>query len=171
MSEQSAKRGDSGDDVRSTRRMRLTGLHHLTAICRDLDRTTAFYRDLLGLKLVREGASDDDPDARHHWFSTGDGAPGTLISFLEYPRLEPGVVGVGSIQHFALAVDSAEEQEAWRDYLRARGVEATDVFERGGFRSIYLRDPDGHIVEIATRGGEAAGPPTEPGSSPSSQSS
>jgi catechol 2,3-dioxygenase-like lactoylglutathione lyase family enzyme len=133
------------------RRMRLTGLHHLTAICADLDRTTAFYRDVLGLKLVREGASDDDPDARHFWFSAGDGAPGTLISFLEYPALEPGVVGRGSVQHFAFAVDSAEEHEAWRDYLRERGVDATDVFERGGFRSIYLRDPDGHIVEIATR--------------------
>jgi glyoxylase I family protein len=133
------------------KRMRLTGLHHLTAICRDLDKTTAFYRDLLGLTLVREGTSDDDPDARHHWFSAGDGGPGTLISFLEYPNLEQGVVGVGSVQHFALAVDSVEEQEAWRDYLRSRGVDVTDVFERGGFRSIYIRDPDGHIVEIATR--------------------
>ena len=153
------------------RRMRLTGLHHLTAIVRDLDRTTAFYRDVLGLQLVREGASDDDPGARHFWFSAGDGVRGTLISFLEYPDLEPGVVGVGSVQHFAFAVDSAEEQEAWRDYLRGRGVEATDVFERGGFRSIYMRDPDGHIVELATRpgggadgapAGEAAGPPVEP---------
>ncbi|HEX8123632.1 MAG TPA: VOC family protein [Solirubrobacteraceae bacterium] len=148
------------------RRMRLTGLHHLTAICADLDRTTAFYRDLLGLKLVREGTSDDDPDARHFWFSAGEGTPGTLISFLEYPTLEQGVVGRGTVQHFAFAVDSAEEQEAWRDYLRQRGADATDVFERGGFRSIYLRDPDGHIVEIATRatvGGETAEPPTGPG--------
>ena len=132
--------------------MRLTGLHHLTAICADLDRTTAFYRDVLGLKLVREGASDDDPDARHFWFSAGEGDPGTLISFLEYPALEAGVVGRGTVQHFAFAVDSAEEHEAWRDYLREHGVECTDVLDRGTFRSIYLRDPDGHIIEIATRG-------------------
>ncbi len=46
----------------SPRRMQLTGLHHVTLICADLDRTTAFYRDLLGLALVREGANDDDPD-------------------------------------------------------------------------------------------------------------
>jgi glyoxylase I family protein len=144
------------------RRMRLTGLHHLTAICRDLERTTAFYRDLLGLTLVREGQSDDDPDARHFWFSAGDGAPGTLISFMEYPTLEQGVVGIGSVQHFAFAVDSAEELEAWREYLRERGVGATDVFARGGFRSIYLRDPDANIVEIATRGQEAGGLPQEP---------
>ena len=149
-------------------RMRLTGLHHLTAIAADLDRTTAFYRDLLGLELVREAASDDDPDARHFWFAgTADaegrwtgGAPGSLVSFLEYPEMAAGRVGVGSTHHFAFVVDSAAEQEAWRDYLRSRGVQCTDVFERGGFRSIYVRDPDGHIVEIATRGpGIAPGPP------------
>jgi catechol 2,3-dioxygenase-like lactoylglutathione lyase family enzyme len=133
--------------------MRLTGLHHLTAIVRDLDRTTAFYRDVLGLELVKEGTSDDDASARHFWFSVGGGgAAGSLISFLEYPALQQATVGVGAVQHFALVVESAEEQDAWVGYLRSRGVQCTDVFERGGFRSIYLRDPDDHIVEIATRG-------------------
>jgi glyoxylase I family protein len=148
------------------RRMRLTGLHHLTAIVRDLDRTTAFYRDVLGLALVREAVSDDDADARHFWFSAGDGAPGTLISFLEYPRLEAGRMGVGSVQHFAFVVESADEQLAWRDYLRGRGVQCTDVFERGGFRSIYLRDPDEHVVEIATRGPGIATTPGPPATAP-----
>jgi glyoxylase I family protein len=138
----------SGDQER---RMRLTGLHHLTAIVRDLDRTTAFYRDVLGLELVQEGTSDDDPDARHFWFGAGGAGAGHLVSFMEYPALQPGVVGTGSVQHFAFAVDSAEELAAWRDYLPSRGVQCTDVFERGGFSSVYIRDPDGHIVEIATR--------------------
>jgi glyoxylase I family protein len=91
------------------RRMQLTGLHHLTAIVRDLDRTTAFYRDVLGLTLVRQGASDDDPDARHNWFALGDASPGRLISFMEYPSMPPGTAGTGSVQHFAFAVESAEE--------------------------------------------------------------
>ncbi len=134
------------------RRMRLTGLHHLTAVVRDLERTTAFYRDVLGLSLVRQGTSDDDPDARHFWFALGEGGPGRLVSFLEYPSLPAGTVGAGSVQHFAFSVSSPEEQVAWRDYLRSRGVQCTDVFARGGFRSIYVRDPDNHIVEIATRG-------------------
>ena len=42
--------------------MRLTGLHHVTLICRDLDRTTAFYRDLFGLRLAIQSRNDDDPD-------------------------------------------------------------------------------------------------------------
>ena len=138
------------------RRMALRGLHHLSVICRDLERTTAFYRDLLGLALVQEARSDDDPDARHFWFGAqtadGVGAAGGLVSFLEYPEMAGGQVGTGSTHHFAFVVDSGDELAAWRDYLREHGVECTDIFDRQQFRSIYLRDPDGHIVEIATRG-------------------
>jgi glyoxylase I family protein len=141
--------------VSEDKRMRLRGLHHVTAICRDLQRTIAFYRDTLGLPVVQDGPNEDDPDARHVRFSLTDG---TLVTFLHYPRMPDGVVGIGSIHHFALRVDSAEEQEAWRDYLREGGVACTDVHDRGAFRSIYLRDPDGHIVEIATPAPGAGGP-------------
>ncbi len=132
--------------------MQLRGLHHLTGIVSDLERTIAFYRDLLGLAVVHDGPSDDDPQARHVWFGALDGGAGRLLSFMQYPELPAAVVGVGSTHHFALTVDSAEEQEAWRDYLRDHGVECSEVLDRGSFRSIYVRDPDGHIVEIATRG-------------------
>jgi glyoxylase I family protein len=133
------------------RRMRLLGLHHVTAIVTDLERTTSFYRDLLGLALVEEGANDDDPGARHFWFGDAEGSPGTLVSFLEYPQMDEARQGRGGTHHFAFAVGSADEQVAWRDYLRERGVPCSEVFERGRFRSIYFRDPDGHLVEIATR--------------------
>lgn len=131
------------------RRMRLLGLHHVTAICADLGRTTAFYRDLLGLALLREGVNDDDPSARHFWFGDAAGSPGTLVSFLEYPGMEDARAGRGATHHFAFAVGSDEELVAWRDYLQTRDVPCTDVFERGGLRSVYVRDPDGHIVEVA----------------------
>lgn len=132
------------------RRMRLRGLHHVTAIVADLDRTTAFYRDVLGLALYDAGANDDDPDARHFWFGDAAGSPGTLVSFLEYPELEEARTGRGGVHHFAFQVASADELQAWRDYLRSREVPASDVFQRGRFRSIYFHDPDGHLVEIAT---------------------
>jgi glyoxylase I family protein len=135
------------------RRMRLDGLHHVTAICSDLERTTAFYRDVLGLTVVREGHNDDDPDARHFWFGDRSGTPGTLVSFMEYPAMETGRVGVGSTHHFAFAVATADELDAWRDWLRSRDVSCTDVFDRGALRSIYLRDPDGHILELSAPAG------------------
>lgn len=137
--------------AQSTRRMRLTGIHHVTAICADLERTVAFYRDTLGLALVQQGENDDDPGTRHFWFGDAQGTPGTLVSFMEYPQMDEGQAGRGATHHFAFAVDSAEELAAWRDYLRSRDIPASEIFERGRFRSIYLRDPDGHLLEIATR--------------------
>lgn len=131
--------------------MQLTGLHHVTAICSDLEKTIGFYRDVLGLAIVQDGPSDDDPGTRHVWFGAVDGSPGRLVSFMEYPEMPKGVNGVGATHHFAFAVDSDEEQDAWRDYLREQGVETSEVLNRGRFRSLYVRDPDGHIVEIATR--------------------
>lgn len=130
--------------------MQITGLHHITLICADAERTIAFYRDLLGLAVVRDGASDDDPGSRHVWFGAVDGVPGRVVSFMEYPQLPAAVVGIGAAHHYALAVESVEELQAWRDYLRNQGVECSEVFERGPFSSVYLRDPDAHIVELAT---------------------
>jgi catechol 2,3-dioxygenase-like lactoylglutathione lyase family enzyme len=132
------------------RRMQLRGLHHVTAIVADLDRTTAFYRDLLGLALTAEEDNPDDPGSRHFWFGDAAGAPGTLVSFMEYPQMDEATEGRGGVHHFAFQVGSADEQLAWRDYLRARGVPCSEVFERGRFKSIYLRDPDGNLLEIAT---------------------
>ena len=42
--------------------MQLRGLHHVTAICRDLERTIAFYRDLLGLAVVHDGPPTTTPN-------------------------------------------------------------------------------------------------------------
>ena len=109
----------------SERRMRIAGIHHITLLVADVERSLTFYRNLLGLRLVKQTVNDDDKNARHFIFGDEDGRPGTLITCLEYPDLDEGAVGRGSTHHFALSVESAD------------------------FKSIYLRDPDGHIVEIA----------------------
>jgi glyoxylase I family protein len=131
------------------RRMRIAGLHHITLLVADVERSLAFYRNLLGMRLVKQTVNDDDKNARHFIFGDEDGRPGTLITCLEYPDLDEGSVGRGSTHHFALAVESEAELAAWREYLASRGIATTDVMDRSDFKSIYLRDPDGHIVEIA----------------------
>ena len=131
------------------RRMRIAGIHHITLLVADVERSLAFYRNVLGLRLVKQTVNDDDQSARHFIFGDADGKPGTLITCLEYPDLDEGKVGRGSTHHFALAVDSEAELAAWKQYLEEKGIPTTDVMDRGEFRSIYLRDPDGHIVEIA----------------------
>jgi catechol 2,3-dioxygenase-like lactoylglutathione lyase family enzyme len=134
------------------RRLRLNGLHHVTLVCRDVTRSAAFYRNVLGLRLVKQTRSADDQGARHLFFGDEEGRPGTLITCLEYPKLEPGRVGAGSTHHFALAVESEEELRAWRDYLTSNGIPCSEVLDRTYFKSVYLRDPDGHVIELATSG-------------------
>jgi glyoxylase I family protein len=130
--------------------MQLRGLHHVTAIVADLERTTTFYRDVLGLALTERGDNPDDPGTRHFWFGDANGSPGTLVSFMEYPTMAEAQSGRGGVHHFAFRVESADEQAAWRDYLRERGIPCSEIFHRGRFSSIYFRDPDGHLIEIAT---------------------
>jgi glyoxylase I family protein len=134
------------------RRLSIAGIHHITLICASLDRSTAFYRDLLGMRLVKRTRNPDDPNARHFHFGDAEGAPGTVVSLMEYEAMPEGKVGRGSTHHFALRVGSVEELLDWREYLLSRGVPCTEVMDRTYSRSLYVRDPDGHILELATDG-------------------
>ena len=53
--------------------------------------------------------NEDDRDARHLFFGDEEGRPGTIVTCLEYPDLEEGRVGAGTVHHFALAVESEEQ--------------------------------------------------------------
>jgi glyoxalase family protein len=133
-------------------RPRITGLHHVTLICADVERSVEFYRDLLGMRVVKQTVNEDDRSARHVFFGDEQGQPGTIVTCLEYADLEETRVGAGSVHHFALGVESEEALAAWHDHLRSRGVPCTEVMDRTYSKSIYLRDPDGTIVELATLG-------------------
>ena len=117
------------------RRLRLAGLHHITLISANLERSAAFYRDLLGLRLVEAEMNQDDPNARHFWFGDADGAPGTLVSLFEYPHMERGSAA-GSTHHFAFRVGSEDELEGWQRYLTSKSVPCTQVLDRGHFKRL-----------------------------------
>jgi catechol 2,3-dioxygenase-like lactoylglutathione lyase family enzyme len=134
------------------RRLRIGGIHHITLISKDVERSVAFYRNLLGMRVVKQTVNTDDLGARHLFFGDGEGRPGTLITCLEYPQLDAGKVGTGSTHHFALSVGDEEELGGWRDYLVSRGIPCSEVMDRKYFKSLYLRDPDGHVIELATNG-------------------
>lgn len=132
--------------------LKIKGLHHITCICSNLDRTVAFYRDLLGMTLLKQSVNDDDPTARHFYFGDPDASPGSMVTFLEYANMDQGQVGVGMVHHFALRAGSLEQLEAWHKHLMAHDVQSTEPINRTYFSSIYFRDPDDNIIEIATDG-------------------
>ena len=137
-----------------TPEMRIDRFHHITAIASDAARTTAFWTETLGLRLVKQTVNFDDPSSPHLYFGVGDGAPGTIITYFAYPpgQMPYAQVGAGMTHHFALEVESDEAQREWQERLNRAGVPTTPVLDQTYFKSIYFQDPDGHILEIATRG-------------------
>ncbi len=130
------------------------GMHHITAIGTDIQRTHAFFGELLGMPLVKRTANFDDPDSAHWYWGVAGGKPGTLITYFERDPARAHTVrmGTGQTHHFALAVADEEIQLEWREKLLRAGLPVSPVMDRIYFKSIYTRDPDGHIVELATLG-------------------
>jgi glyoxalase family protein len=130
------------------------GMHHITAIGSDIERTHAFFGDLLGMRRVKMTSNFDDPNSAHWYWGVGDGRPGTLITYFGRDPLRERRMrmGAGQTHHFALAVPDEDTQLEWREKLIAAGLRVSPVMDRIYFKSIYTNDPDGHIVELATVG-------------------
>lgn len=133
--------------------MCLPGLHHITAMASDIERTSSFYTEILGLRLVKRTLNFDNPEAPHYYFAAQDGHPGSVITYFGYDptKMRRGQLGRGLTHHFAFEVENDEAQQAWRERLIAFGLRPTPILDRSYFHSIYFQDPDGHILEIATR--------------------
>jgi len=132
----------------------LAGMHHISAISADIERTHAFFGELLGMRRLKMTANYDDPNSAHWYWGVGEGKPGTLITYFERDptRTRRARLGAGQTHHFALAVPDEQAQLEWRERLLSAGLQVTPVLDRVYFKSIYTRDPDGHIVELATLG-------------------
>ena len=117
----------------------------------DLARAAAFYEDVLDMPLLTS-------DQRFRAYAAG--GDNVLLLFQRGSTLETVRMPFGTIPphdghgplHIAFAV-SADDLPAWETRLGERGIEieGRTAWPRGG-HSIYFRDPDGHLLELATPG-------------------
>jgi catechol 2,3-dioxygenase-like lactoylglutathione lyase family enzyme len=117
----------------------------------DLDRSATFYGDLLGLPCIHED---------HRMRAYDVGGNGVLLIFPQGGSLQPIETSGGSIpphdghgtMHVAFSIPQ-DELEEWQRHLTDAGValEGRTEWPRGGV-SVYFRDPDDHLLEIATPG-------------------
>ena len=145
----------------------LRGINHLALTCADMARTIHFYRDVLGMPLVK---TIDFPGGRgmHYFFDCGNG---DCVAFFEFPG-GPKPVDLkthgkmaatpGMMHHVAFNVSNAVI-DAYRRRLADAGIEVTEVVNHDDspsgasaevnattfVRSIYFRDPDGMQLEFA----------------------
>lgn len=130
----------------------LTGIIETALYVDDMERASKFYEDILGLRRIGGEAE------RLHAYSVADRS--VLLLFKRGATAQPTETPVGMIpghdgsgqNHFALAIP-ASELRAWEEHLANCSivVESRVHWPRGG-TSIYFRDPDGHLVELATPG-------------------
>lgn len=138
--------------------MSLIGLHHIGLVSRDAERTADFYTRVLGLAELPGGtaprlkgdATLADRPAR--FYGNGVGGSASLLAVAEELGAEPGAPGIGGTHHFALAVENRELLLMWKRRLLDLGFPVNGILDRHYFKSIYTKDPDGTIVELATVG-------------------
>ena len=131
---------------------RILGLHHVTLVASNAQRTADFYTRVLGLRLIKTTVNFDDPGSYHLYFADESGAPGTVVTFFEWPRAPRGRSGIGGTHHVALRVGNQNALLRWKRRLTDLGLRVIGPYDRHYFMSIYFRDPDGVLLEIATEG-------------------
>jgi glyoxalase family protein len=83
------------------------------------------------------------------WEARGESRGGLYL--YDEPPAEAARQGAGSVHHIAWA-SSIEEHERWRERAISAGARPTPVIDRFYFRSIYFREPNGILFEVATLG-------------------
>ncbi|MEM1944673.1 MAG: VOC family protein [Nitrososphaerota archaeon] len=125
--------------------MALTGFHHATPIILDDRFTARFLEKFLGLGRIERG------NGMRRYLLAGD-RDKIFLKYLVHPDASVGFVGRGSIHHIALAVESEEDQRLIMRRLTAASIRHSGIIDRFWFKSLYFRDPDGNLMEIATVG-------------------
>jgi catechol 2,3-dioxygenase-like lactoylglutathione lyase family enzyme len=143
------------------------GINHLALVCEDMDRTVAFYQDVLGMQLTKTielGAGQ----GKHYFFDCGGG---DQLAFFWFPGGPDSVdaethrritATPGTMNHVAFHV-APDKLDRYRERLVALGIECTEVVNHDDsetgvsqgispstfVRSIYFKDPDGTQLEFA----------------------
>jgi catechol 2,3-dioxygenase-like lactoylglutathione lyase family enzyme len=150
------------------------GVNHLALVCKDMARTVEFYRDVLGMPLVK---TLDLPGGRgqHFFFDMGNGDSLAFFWFDGAPEAVPGISAPealptqgnfmsahGSMNHIALNVP-AEKFDEYYQRLIDKGIKVTKILNHDNsptqssdhmhdgvyVRSVYFFDPDGVCLEFA----------------------
>jgi len=110
-------------------------------------RHPAVTAELLTAMMDSRQVGEDDGITR---FAMGDARPGTIVELTDAGKDAPAINGLGTVHHVAFAVATPEDQLRMQRELRALGLGVTDVLDRQYFTSIYFREPNGVLFEIAT---------------------
>jgi glyoxalase family protein len=129
----------------------IRGLGPITLSVPDLKPTETVLTQVLNMRAERTYPSPDG-EGEVHVFAMGPGGPAAELHVAVQPGLGPAHQGAGGVHHVAFRTPDRETLTAWTERLREFRLPSSGEVERYYFRSLYFREPNGILFEIATDG-------------------
>ncbi|MEO5807035.1 ring-cleaving dioxygenase [Devosia sp.] len=129
----------------------IIGLGPITMSVPRLDRTEAVLTQVMNMRKVREySARDGQPET--HVFEMGEGGPSAELHVAVQPELKATQPGAGGVHHVAFRTEDQDSLRQWVRRVTDMGLRSSGEVERYYFTSLYFREPNGILFEIATDG-------------------
>jgi glyoxalase family protein len=129
----------------------IRGLGPIRLSVPDLRPTDTILRQALNMRPVREYPHPENAAHTVHVYEMGAGGPAAELHVAVEPNLPAVRQGAGGVHHVAFRTPDAE-YDAWADRLQTLGIPNSGKVDRYWFRSLYFREPNGILFEIASDG-------------------
>jgi glyoxalase family protein len=127
----------------------IRGLGPITLSVPDVKPTAAVLTQVLNMTEARQHPLGN---SSLHVFAMGDGGPGAELHVAVEPHLPIAGQGAGGVHHVAFRTPNVETLHHWTERLASFRLSSSGEVERYYFRSLYFREPNGILFEIATDG-------------------
>lgn len=141
---------------------KIRGLHHVTAMTSSAEKNYRFFTDILGLRMIKKTVNQDDIETYHLYFTDDTGAPGTDMTFFDFPGIPQGKKGTNTISRTGFRVPTDASLNYWADRFTQLNVDHSDIDERFGKKYLNFNDYDNQLFQLVsdeTNQGVAAGTP------------
>lgn len=130
----------------------IRGLGPITLSVPALEPTDRVLTSVMNLRRVRDYPAAEKSAITVHVYEMGTGGPAAELHVAVEPGLPPARQGAGGVHHVAFRTPTNEDYAAWAQRLEELGVGSSGPVDRYYFRSLYFREPNGILFEIATDG-------------------
>jgi glyoxalase family protein len=128
----------------------IRGLGPITLTVPELSRTVRVLTEVMNMRQARDYAQADGH--RAHVFAMGEGGPAAELHVIERRDLAAARQGAGGVHHVAFRTPDEAQYHAWTQRLNELRVPNSGEVDRFYFRSLYFRELNGILFEIATDG-------------------
>lgn len=128
----------------------IRGLGPITLSVASLSRLDLVIAQIMNMTKVREYNSPFSGGQLTHVYEMGDGGAHAELHVIEEPSLNRNFLGAGGVHHVAFRTPNYETLHEWVKLTDELGIRSSGEVERYYFRSLYFREPNGILFEIAT---------------------